>query len=309
MLKITLVLIMAIFIFQGVTSKLSARPADDEKSKNQWLASLTRVRQQKDVEFKTSPISPLAAVKRLTLGKNQKQKMFVIQVNQAINLSQQKVPGVQFSLASQKGQWFWERLHPGVTCTAGDKTLAPGSVLKPGTRFQGDGWVISVYPTADKLVLLVFAPGRPMIRHFTHLVYFPPDRDYAVPAVLEKYPQVNRVTMLTSQNLEKTFYRYAAVRFQVKGKELRLTAYKPTLQGEDSNILFIPFGDSTNGSVTYGSGRFLEIPEPQTANFFLDFNLCFNPLCNYSPAYNCPLPPAENILAVPINAGEKEYPH
>jgi uncharacterized protein (DUF1684 family) len=297
------------FILQGSVPVLTVQDSKNEKAKNQWLESLTQVRQQKDSEFKTSPTSPMAAVKRLTLERSQNQKTFVVEVNRKITLSQQKAPGAQFSLTNQEEKWRWERHHPGVTCTAADKPLTPGPLLNPGTRFQGDGWTISAYPSPDKLVLLVFDPLRPMIRHFSHLLYFPPDGKFAVPAVLEKFPKAERITMLTSQNLEKTFYRYAAVLFKLEGKKLRLTAFKSTLQGEDSTSLFIPFGDSTNGSATYGSGRFLEIPEPRAADFTLDFNLCFNPLCNYSPAYNCPLPPLENILTVPIKAGEKEYPH
>jgi uncharacterized protein (DUF1684 family) len=32
-------------------------------------------------------------------------------------------------------------------------------------------------------------------------------------------------------------------------------------------------------------------------------------LCNYSPAYNCTVPPRENHLDIAIRAGEKAYPH
>jgi len=31
----------------------------------------------------------------------------------------------------------------------------------------------------------------------------------------------------------------------------------------------------------------------------------FVPPCGFSEAYNCPLPPAQNRLAVPVEAGEK----
>jgi|GEM_PF-4951937 len=39
----------------------------------------------------------------------------------------------------------------------------------------------------------------------------------------------------------------------------------------------------------------------------LDFNESYNPTCAYSERYECPLPPAENRLEVPIEAGEKSY--
>jgi uncharacterized protein (DUF1684 family) len=36
----------------------------------------------------------------------------------------------------------------------------------------------------------------------------------------------------------------------------------------------------------------------------VDFNLAYNPSCALSPHYNCPIPPRENHLTVPIPAGE-----
>ncbi|MFW6449391.1 MAG: DUF1684 domain-containing protein, partial [Halobacteriota archaeon] len=38
-----------------------------------------------------------------------------------------------------------------------------------------------------------------------------------------------------------------------------------------------------------------------------DFNEAYNPTCAYSDHYECPLPPTENWLEVPIEAGEKAY--
>jgi uncharacterized protein (DUF1684 family) len=40
----------------------------------------------------------------------------------------------------------------------------------------------------------------------------------------------------------------------------------------------------------------------------LDFNVARNPPCAYSQFTTCPLPPAENRLAVAIEAGEKRFP-
>ena len=120
---------------------------------------------------------------------------------------------------------------------------------------------------------------------------------------------MTQVKMLTSQNLEKTFYRFAKLHFKIAGKELTLTAFKYSLEGEGAKYLFIPFKDSTNDKETYGVGRFMDINDPGVKEFILDFNLAYNPLCNYSPAYNCPIPPLENFLEVPIRAGEQIYPH
>lgn len=300
------VLIMVMFILHGTKSVLALQ--DRGKDEKQWRDSIIQHRQQKDADFKSSPTSPMAAVKRLVVKPGA--KTFVIETNRQITLSQQQKPEVQFSLFNQNGQWFWEKLTPAVTGKAANISVASGSSLNQYTLFQGDQYAIAAYPSKDQMVLLVFDPRRPGIKHFSHLLYFPPDPGYAVPAILKKFPEITKMTMLTSRNLEKTFYRYATIHFKLENKEFQLTAFKYALQGDDSDILFIPFGDKTNDKETYGSGRFLEIHEPEEANFILDFNLCFNPLCNYSAdAYNCPLPPFENILAVHIYAGEKTYPH
>jgi hypothetical protein len=170
---------------------------------------------------------------------------------------------------------------------------------------------VEAYSKDDGLILLIFDPMRPEFQHFSHLHYFPPNPDFSVPAVLKKFPEITEATMLTSQNLENTFYRYAAIRFKLAGQEQQLIAYKFSLEeaDEEANILFILFADPTNGDETYDGGRYLEIPEPKESNFILDFNYCFNPLCNYSSAYNCPIPNPENTLDIPIRAGEKVYPH
>jgi uncharacterized protein (DUF1684 family) len=39
--------------------------------------------------------------------------------------------------------------------------------------------------------------------------------------------------------------------------------------------------------------------------YIVDFNIAYNPYCYYNPAYDCPLPPSENRLTVPIRAGER----
>ncbi len=77
--------------------------------------------------------------------------------------------------------------------------------------------------------------------------------------------------------------------------------------------LFLPFRDATNGTSTYGAGRYIldaaksadlgtaEAPE----QLILDFNFAFQPSCAFDPQWACPLAPPENRLDVPIEAGER----
>jgi uncharacterized protein (DUF1684 family) len=273
-----------------------------------WQLELLKEREQKDIEFKTSATSPMAGSIRLTIlapGKT-----FISVVNGTMSAEAQAGAGTVFSVFSKQGKWYWNNAAPGVTCRLGERVIAPDAdVLAAGSLFKAGRFTLTVYPGADTLALIVFDSQRPQLLAFQHLFYFPPDPVYAVKARLEKFPEQREIRVITTRKLEKTFYRYGRVHFQLQGRELELTALKSSLEGPDSGYLFIPFKDDSNGKESYEVGRFLDVPEPAGQEFILDLNRCYNPLCNYSPAYNCPLPPLENFLDVAILAGEKTYPH
>jgi hypothetical protein len=77
--------------------------------------------------------------------------------------------------------------------------------------------------------------------------------------------------------------------------------------------LFLPFRDATNGSETYGAGRYLLDAakgadlggDPAQGTLVLDFNFAFQPSCAFDPRWACPLAPVENRLAVRVEAGER----
>ncbi len=123
-------------------------------------------------------------------------------------------------------------------------------------------------------------------------------------AKVERVTPPEPVTLATSRNLEKNYFRWARLRFDLAGTPFVLTAFKMRPDDPADTSLFVPFADRTSGAETYGSGRFMDVEQPAGATVELDFNRAYNPLCNYSPAYNCPLPPAENRLAVAVRAGD-----
>lgn len=90
------------------------------------------------------------------------------------------------------------------------------------------------------------------------------------------------------------------IRLELDGREYTLAAF------DDGGTLLLVFGDQTNGSETYGSGRFLFVElRDDEGSVVLDFNRAFVPPCGFSAQYNCPLPPASNRFPLPIRAGEK----
>jgi uncharacterized protein len=95
-----------------------------------------------------------------------------------------------------------------------------------------------------------------------------------------------------------------ALVFSIGGREYRLDAVEE--QGEEE--LFLIFGDSTNGTSTYGAGRFLYAPRPgKDGRTVVDFNKAYNPPCAFTPFATCPLPPPQNRLPVAVEAGEKSF--
>ena len=138
------------------------------------------------------------------------------------------------------------------------------------------------------------------------LAYFPIDESYAVPATLEPAAERTRITVPTSTGETRELERIGALKFSLNGKPLRLTAFID-VESPQVNRLFVPFADATNGSDTYVAGRYMELDPTATGIYVVDFNVAYNPYCYYSPEFNCPYPPKENRLEVPIRAGERVH--
>ena len=109
--------------------------------------------------------------------------------------------------------------------------------------------------------------------------------------------------METTKGEQQSFRRYGVVRFEVDGQPAQVTLYASE---RDSHDLFLPFRDATSGKQSYGAGRYLDL-HAHNDEVVVDFNYAYNPNCAYNPDWNCPLPPAENWLKVPIRAGEMKF--
>ena len=136
------------------------------------------------------------------------------------------------------------------------------------------------------------------------LAYYPIDELYAVPASLEPATDRTPIQVPTSIGKIRNLERIGTLKFSLKGQPLRLTAFRD-LESQDVNRLFVPFSDLTSGAETYPAGRYMELDPTPTGIYVVDFNVAYHPYCYYSPEYDCPYPPKENKLDVPIRAGEK----
>lgn len=109
---------------------------------------------------------------------------------------------------------------------------------------------------------------------------------------------------------ELAFERLGRVEVGLPGGVRALAVYR--LLGYAGG-LFLPFRDATNGSATYGAGRYLLDTakgadlggDPAQGRLVLDFNFAYHPSCAFDARWSCPLAPPENRLDLPIEAGER----
>jgi uncharacterized protein (DUF1684 family) len=139
------------------------------------------------------------------------------------------------------------------------------------------------------------------IDKFLPLAYFPIDESYAVPAQLEPAAERETINMPTSTGTLRAVQRVGTLKFSLKGQPLKLTAFME----QGSRSLFVPFSDLTSGTETYQAGRYMNLEPSPSGIYIVDFNVAYNPYCYYNAEYECPLPPAQNRLAVPVRAGER----
>jgi uncharacterized protein (DUF1684 family) len=98
--------------------------------------------------------------------------------------------------------------------------------------------------------------------------------------------------------------RVGRLEFSLRGTPLALSAFVEA-GSRDLNRLFVPFTDLTSGTETYPAGRYMDLERTPTGLYVIDFNRAYHPFCYYSPVYDCPYPPRENRLQIPVRAGEK----
>ena len=139
---------------------------------------------------------------------------------------------------------------------------------------------------------------------FQPLPYYAIDEQYRVPAALKVAQGDEVIEMSTSTGKPRRMRRVGTLAFTLKGQPQTLTAFADV---GDSQLrrLFVPFGDLTNGMTTYQGGRYLDLDLKGSGVYELDFNRAYHPYCIFNPSYECPIPPRENRLQVPIHAGER----
>ncbi len=195
---------------------------------------------------------------------------------------------------------------------------APGSDLKEGIVFRPDStleikmlhgptmtsgtleWYI--IRRDDKMGIRLRDLESENVKNFKGIERYPVDLSWKVKARFEPAAPGTMIdiTNVLGQTIASELAGHYI--FELDGKEYSLEA-----EGTGKE-LFICYGDATNGKDTYGAGRFIYVPRPDSAgNVFIDFNKSYNPPCAFTDFATCPLPRKENVLPFSVLAGEKNY--
>ncbi|MBS1189057.1 MAG: hypothetical protein H6R10_849 [Rhodocyclaceae bacterium] len=196
-----------------------------------------------------------------------------------------------------------------------------GGAVVEGMAAGADGEVVLATDRAgaptrvrygDLLFFVIERDGRLAVRlrdldwrtkdDFAGVDCYPFDPDWCVEALWDELVEpVSLQVQNGAGNLTAVNVSARAV-FRVDGKEFALL---PLGEGEDH--VFFVFRDTSSGRETYGGGRFLKAVPPVDKRLVLDFNRAFNPPCAFTAFATCSLPPQENWLPFPVQAGEKKY--
>jgi hypothetical protein len=224
-------------------------------------------------------------------------------------LPEGKAPAVAGTLV-REGEAVRVRVEPGVSgakVTSGGKPVTEMDLRKDT---DGEPTVLEIgslsfylIQRGDRIGVRVKDSQSEALAAFHGLDYYPLQPAWRVEARFEPYQPPKQVPVPNVLGQVTDTPSPGAVVFDWQGKTYRMDA----LQGSEDGGLFLIFGDSTNGKETYGAGRFLDTDPPKDGKVIVDFNTAYNPPCAFSAYATCPLPPAQNKLAVRVEAGEKKY--
>jgi len=202
------------------------------------------------------------------------------------------------------------KIQSGATVTSAGEAITemvmkPDSAGEPTIVALGD---LSMYviERGGKFAIRMKDKNSRMRKDFTGLKWYPVKPEYRITASFQEYDPAKPISIPNILGQTEKLPSPGYVTFKLHGKKVRL---EPVLEDPDAKELFLIFKDKTSGVETYPAGRFLYVDFPVEGKIVLDFNKAYNPPCAFTPYATCPLPPAQNRMDLPIEAGELNYGH
>ena len=154
-------------------------------------------------------------------------------------------------------------------------------------------------------MIVTYDPNSPLRTTFHGVPCYDPDPAWLLHGRFEPFDEPESITLGSVGSQNHDYGSPGVVRFTYHGTEYPLVALEAPGGG-----LNIVFKDATSGVTTYPACRSLNVEAPdERATVTLDFNRAVNLPCAFTDNFPiCPVPPPQNQLPFPIEAGEKD-PH
>ena len=187
-------------------------------------------------------------------------------------------------------------LVDGQAIVRGRDDAAPSSVV-----FSDTVTAFIIASPEGAYALRVWDAQSPDIQNFGGIDAFPYNPEWVITARFTEIPGGMAVGFehLKDSGATRDEVVPGEITFTKDGVDYSLAAFK------SGRALQLVFADATSGDSTYSVGRFLFVAPNPDDTITLDFNLAVIPPCGFNYNFNCPMPPAQNRFAVPIEAGEK----
>jgi uncharacterized protein (DUF1684 family) len=190
----------------------------------------------------------------------------------------------------------------GVTYTpaAGGQPQALALDKKKPPRFTAGNLQLEVTTLNGENALRVRDTASDAPNHLAPIEYFPFDPTWRIVARWVPLEAPLGITVDTSKSIPTDVEVTHKAVFERDGQTYELAATHGTPQAPQFVIR-----DLTSRDSTYPACRFIFGEDVTDDTIVLDFNKALNPPCAFTEHAVCPLPPAENVLPIRIEAGEK----
>lgn len=299
--SISIVLSVAVLLFSGCTSTPEVSEAD-KAEQNAYVASINKWHLEREENLKSEEgWLSLAGLFWLNEGKN----TFGSAETNDLVFPGGKIPAVagSFILA---GNEVRVEVNDTVTIRLDSKPVKQAVVFTPEMqhapvlKYGPLSWF--VIKRGDKYGIRLRDMESEARKQFKGINRYPVSESWKLKARLEPnpFPKQIAITNILGQTSQEN--SPGTLVFTVDGQEHRLDAL------QEGDKLFVIFADKTNGTETYGAGRYLYTDMPDAnGHTTLDFNKATNPPCAFVPYATCPLPPKQNFLPIKVMAGEMAY--
>lgn len=173
-------------------------------------------------------------------------------------------------------------------------------VLAPGEHLDIGRLRLKAISREGAPALRVFDPATPGRTRLRGILSFPHDDAWALAGIFHPAAEGEITVIRSVDGYEREEPAVGTITLEVAGAPVELT-----VTGSPAEGLSAVIADATSNVDAYRF-RFLEIEAPAAdGSVTVDFNRAYLPPCAFSDHYVCPLPPANNRLAVRIEAGER----